>query len=267
MLAAGGLAVGTSACGSSAAPPAPAAAPTHPSAATILTRMRHSLQAVHSLRVVFRQSGAHHRRTQGWYAVSMPGRVSATVQRGGRVAAVRMIGARAWGREGIPFWTRLGDSSDVARALANHWFVVPAGTDPDLAQIRTQLSHTHFARCLVTDSMSGLHYAGSGAIDGVPAYELKSRGTKPGTATGRLWISAQKPYYPLREVQTSRYRAGAGPDPVCGQTAHDRSPGQNGTHASVTYEGFNDPVSIKVPAHPLSKAHPLTEADVEDVSY
>jgi hypothetical protein len=258
------LAVVPAGCGiSRPASPASTASAPHPSVKVILRRMRRSLNGLHSFGMHAWGTEMNGRRVTMRMTVAAPHRFQVKITTPKLGITERFIGQGVWVRLAPAVWQQRGWSLGAAELLAQQWFLPDSTEKLERfgSEVAAQLTGRDLARCLVLSGMSGLRFGGTGTINGFAADELISRGTRPGTAKGRLWVSAIKPYLPLRQVQTSPYRRGGKAIPACHDTAADQSRARNGRHGVTTFGAFNDPIHLDVPRHVYSHSHPFRVFD------
>ncbi len=145
------------------------------------------------------------------------------------------------------YWKAVGgkNGAEVARKVAGRWVKVPASSGASLKPVLAKLSPAHLASCMKVDT-GGLTNNGIKTVGGRRAIELEIEGGQPGTAPGLLYVAADGPVLPLRQIQTGPRKAGGKPDKRCNEN-EDRS-----TAGEVTFSRFNAVPKLTAPRGALS---------------
>ena len=112
-----------------------------------------------------------------------------------------------------------------------------------------KLSPKYLASCYAT-GLGTLSNNGVKTLDGRKVIVLEDKGDKPGTAPGLLYVAAEGPFLPLREVQTGPSKPGGKRDKRC-DAGDDKT-----TTADVTYSQYNRVPRLKAPRGALSLEEP-----------
>jgi hypothetical protein len=120
----------------------------------------------------------------------------------------------------------------LARKVANRWVAVPASAAASVTPSLARFSPKHLAACAMAGTGTVSSH-GVTTIGGRRAIELEDKGDLPGTSPGLLYVAADGPVLPLREVQTGPRRPGGRPDPRCDE------PDDHSSSGVVTFSRFD----------------------------
>jgi hypothetical protein len=152
---------------------------------------------------------------------------------------LRVVGKSTFMNGNRAFWgdaATLGrEQAALAKRWAGHWVKFPAG----MAEMVSPFKPKRMARCMVRVHGT-LEHGGMATVGRRRAIVLIDRGDKPGTAPGRLYVSASGRTLPLRLVQTGPAMPGGRPDPLCAEDDET-------TTGTVRFSAFDKPVSIVAP--------------------
>jgi hypothetical protein len=155
----------------------------------------------------------------------------------------------------VVYWRRSGGKSGnvLAAKLAGRWVKVPASAGDSVKPLLNELSPKYLASC-VTAGLGTLSNNGVKTYKGRKVIVLEDKGDRPGTTPGLLYVAADGPVLPLREIQTGPRKAGGKVDKRC-DAASDAS-----TAADVTFSRFDRVPPLKAPRNALSLESSGTEA-------
>lgn len=128
-----------------------------------------------------------------------------------------------------------------AAKLAGRWIKVPESLRGPFKPLLSQLSPKHLAACVVAGAGT-LTNNGLTTLGGRKVIVLEGKDDEPGATPGLLYIAADGPVLPLRQVQTGPRRAGGKLDKRCEEQADDKT-----TAGDVTYSQYNRVPAIKAP--------------------
>jgi hypothetical protein len=153
------------------------------------------------------------------------------------------------------YWRRSGGKSGkvLAAKLAGRWVKVPASAGDSVKPLLDELSPKYLASC-VTAGLGTLSNNGVKTYEGRKVIVLEDKGDRPGTTPGLLYVAADGPVLPLREIQTGPRKAGGKVDKRC-DAASDAS-----TAADVTFSRFDRVPPLKAPRNALSLENSGTTA-------
>jgi hypothetical protein len=175
--------------------------------------------------------------------VDGPQRLSATLDlRSVGMIRLMTLGLFSYFNAPRAYWATLPDMtpSEVA-AFSGRWLKVPTGISAEVKSVASRLgSLRQIARCW-SNSRTSLSYIGRGDLDGHPVVILANRGAAPGSAPGKVYVSATPPKLPLRTVVTGPQKPGASAD--CRSTV---------TAEVETLSDFNQRFDISPPPHAIS---------------
>ncbi len=145
------------------------------------------------------------------------------------------------------YWKRSGGKSGNALAakFAGRWVEVPASAGDSVKPLLDELSPKYLASC-VTVGLGTLSNNGVKTLGGRKAIVLEDKGDRPGTTPGLLYVAADGPVLPLREIQTGPRKAGGKVNKRC-DAASDAS-----TAADFTFSRFDRVPPLKAPRNALS---------------
>lgn len=145
------------------------------------------------------------------------------------------------------YWRRTGGKSGKALAakLAGRWVKVPASAGDSVKPLLDELSPKYLASC-VTVGLGTLSNNGVKTLGGRKAIVLEDKGDRPGTSPGLLYVAADGPVLPLREIQTGPRKAGGKVNKRC-DAASDAS-----TAADFTFSRFDRVPPLRAPRNALS---------------
>jgi hypothetical protein len=115
----------------------------------------------------------------------------------------------------------------------------------------TKLSPKHLASCATT-GLGTLSNNGVKTLGGRKVIVLEDKGDRPGTTPGLLYVAADGPALPLREVQTGPRKPGGKLNKRC-DSASDKS-----TESDVAFSRFDRVPQLKAPRGALSFEDPGT---------
>ncbi len=144
------------------------------------------------------------------------------------------------------YWRRSGGKSGNALAtkLAGRWVKVPASAGDSVKPLLDELSPKHLASC-VTVGTGTLSNNGVKTLGGRKVIVLQDKGDRPGTTPGLLYVAAEGPVLPLREIQTGPRKPGGKVNKRC-DAASDAS-----TAADVSFSRFDRVPPLKAPRNAL----------------
>jgi hypothetical protein len=153
------------------------------------------------------------------------------------------------------YWRASGGKNGpaLARKLAGRWVKVPASVRASVNAILSKLSPKHLASCFST-GLGTLSNNGLKTLGGRKAILLQDKGAQPGTAPGLLYVTADSPVLPLRQIQTGPRKAGGKLDKRC-DDANDKT-----TASDVTLSRYNRVSPLKAPRNALSLENSGTTA-------
>ena len=181
--------------------------------------------------------GKHTTRVTG--DVSAAGRADMTIREAGTRARVILVPGAYYLNANAAFWKANGGSQGpaVADKLAGRWFKT---TDPGLRSLVAEFLPKHVASC-VSAGTGTLSNGGVSSVGGRRAVVVIDAGDQPGTAPGKLYVSASGPSLPLRIVQTGPTRPGGHIDKRC------QDEPSTSTASDVRFSGFDQPRHIHAP--------------------
>jgi hypothetical protein len=149
------------------------------------------------------------------------------------------------------YWRASGgkDGKTLAAKLAGRWVKVPGSVRGSVDSLLTKLSPKHLATCY-SSGTAALSNKGVTTLGGRKAIVLEAKGDRPGTAPGRLYVAADGPVLPLREIQTGPRKPGGKLDKRCDE-ADDKT-----TAADVTLSQFDRVPPLRAPRGALSLESP-----------
>lgn len=145
------------------------------------------------------------------------------------------------------YWRASGGKNGpaLARKLADRWVKVPGSVRASVASTLSKLAPKHLALCY-SIGLGTLSNNGLKSLGGHKAIQLEDKGAQPGTAPGLLYIAADGPVLPLRQIQTGPRKAGGKLDKRC-DDPHDET-----TAADVTLSHYDRVPQLTAPRHALS---------------
>jgi hypothetical protein len=145
------------------------------------------------------------------------------------------------------YWRASGGKNGpaLARKLADRWVKVPESVRASVASTLSKLAPKHLALCYST-GLGTLSNNGLKTLGGRKAILLEDKGAQPGTAPGLLYIAADGPVLPLRQLQTGPRKAGGKLDKRC-DDADDKT-----TASDVTLSRYDRVPQLTAPRHALS---------------
>jgi hypothetical protein len=158
-------------------------------------------------------------------------------------------------KAGASYWKAVGgkNGAEVARKVAGRWVKVPASSGVSLKPVLSKLSPQYLGSCVAVNT-GGLINNGIKKVSGRRAIELEIKGDQPGTTPGLLYVAADGPVLPLRQIQTGPRRPGGKRDKRC-EESEDHS-----TSGEVSFSRFNAVPKLTAPRHALSLEDPGTTA-------
>jgi hypothetical protein len=175
--------------------------------------------------------------------VARDGKVRYKADTDGRRFEVIAAGTRVYMRANAAFWRRNGGER-LAGRLAGRWVRVPAQRAGGITAVLDPLKPSRLAFCM-TQPSGTLEIHGTAKVGGKQAVAILSKGDRPGTAPGALYVQARGPALLLRSVQTGPARPGGNVDPRCD------SHGSSITKADIRLSRFDMDVTIRIPKHVL----------------
>jgi hypothetical protein len=153
------------------------------------------------------------------------------------------------------YWKASGGKNGEALAskLAGRWVKVPESVRGTVQSLLSKLSPKHLASCY-SSGTGTLSNNGVKTLGGRQTILLEDKGDQPGTAPGLLYVAADGPVLPLRQIQTGPRKAGGKRDKRCDE-AHDTT-----TAADITMSRFDRVPPLKAPRHVLSLENSGTTA-------
>lgn len=153
------------------------------------------------------------------------------------------------------YWRASGgkDGKTLAAKLAGRWVKVPGSVRGSVDSLLTKLSPKHLASCY-SKGTATLSNKGVTTLGRRKAIVLEVKGDRPGTAPGRLYVTAEGPVLPLREIQTGPRKPGGKLDKHCDE-ADDKT-----TASDVTLSRFDRVPQLKAPRRALSLESPGSTA-------
>jgi hypothetical protein len=179
-------------------------------------------------------------RTSG--DVDASGSVDMKVGYAGARWRFRVVGRQGFMKGNKAFWFGTAYDGPLPAELAElpgHW--VKLSADSAVTKSMRSLTPARFVHCLVTVHGT-LAKAGIEKQDGRRAIVLVDRGDKPGTAPGKLYVTATGPVLPLRSVQSGPLKSG-GP-------RNNRRCNKGGEMISTSetrFSAFDQPLNIQAP--------------------
>src|SRR4051794_15996749 len=155
-----------------------------------------------------------------------------------------MMGNHIYIRGSAKFWRAHSMPPRAMAIVAGRWVIVPPTRQ--FTALKRELQPESMAHC-ITVNLGSVRDAGRVTRNGEQLRLLELAGDKPGSAPGRVFISADGPAFVRTVEQTGPARPGGTRDPLCD------ADGTNDTErATTTLSRINRPVTIAAPAHPLS---------------
>lgn len=171
--------------------------------------------------------------------VSASGRADVTFRERGASVRVILLQSTMYLKANAAFWKANGGKNGrkLADKLAGRWLKT---NDPSLKSLIDQVLPKHMASC-VNVGTGTLKKGGVSSVGGKRAVVIVSKGDKPGTTPGRLYVTTTGAILPLRVLQTGRRKPGGHIDRRC------QDPDDTSTSSDVRLGAFNEPLHITAP--------------------
>jgi hypothetical protein len=175
------------------------------------------------------------------------GAASLVVSERGHSARMIILPKAVYLKGNASYWkaTAGAAGSLLARKVANRWVALPESMAAAVTPSLAKFSPKHLAACATADTGTVSSH-GVRTIGGRRAFELEDAGDLPGTSPGLLYVAADGPALPLREIQKGPRRPGGRPDPRCDE------PADHSTSGEVTFSRFDAISEIVAPPGALS---------------
>jgi hypothetical protein len=205
----------------------------------IVADLATAVGGLHSYRIQGTTTDAHG-VAQVTAEVAGPGRLAATLRRGPISIELISLAGVTYFRATTSYWAAQGDMTPAQVSnIANHWVKLPNSVSPELQAGVTRITNLARSAHCWTRTKGTLSITGTGTVNGRPAVIVSSDGSEPGSARGSTYIASTGPAWPLRTILT-------GP-PTPGGPAACSVQGESLTAESITFSGFNQPVSLSAP--------------------
>jgi hypothetical protein len=220
-VAAVGVAAVLGGCGGSAVPAAPAPVALHGTSAQVLAAAAAAMRTTKSVEMRSAWRDPNKDRASIDVKIEVPDRVDMTIRDGATEAEIRIVGNAAYMQANAVFWLEQPNSSPAAVGLGGRWLKLPA-TTPGLAALRVFARPHVIGRCSLG---SGASVKGADAfkvapgitkVGGVPAIKLTDLADGRRGRASLIYISAFKPYLPLRMVGYGTDRSRTSTSSICG---------------------------------------------------
>jgi hypothetical protein len=181
------------------------------------------------------------------------GSASIAVTEGKASVGMILLPKATYMKANAAYWRVNGGKSGktLASKIAGRWVKVPDSAGDSLQPLLTKLSPKHLASCATT-GLGTLSNNGVKTLGGRKVIVLEDKGDRPGTTPGLLYVAADGPALPLREVQTGPRKPGGKLNKRC-DSASDKS-----TESDVTFSRFDRVPQLKAPRGALSFEDPGT---------
>lgn len=165
---------------------------------------------------------------------------------GGSSVAFIMLPKSTYMMASAKFWRQSGGVNDrkLVNKLARRWVKVPKSARGSFQPLLAELSPKRFASCFSVGTGT-LSNNGVKTLGGRKVIVVEAKGDRPGTTPGVVYIAADGPVLPLREVQTGPRRPGGKLDKRCDEQ-DDTS-----TAGDATYSQYNRVPSLRAPRNAL----------------
>lgn len=175
------------------------------------------------------------------------GSASIAVTEGKASVAMILLPKATYMKANAAYWRANGGKSGktLASKIAGRWVKVPESAGDSVQPLLTKLSPKHLASC-ATSGLGTLSNNGMKTLGGRKVIVLEDKGDRPGTTPGLLYVAADGPALPLREVQTGPRKPGGKLNKRC-ESANDKS-----TKSDVTFSRFDRVSPLKAPRGALS---------------
>jgi hypothetical protein len=178
------------------------------------------------------------------------GAAGIAVTEGKGSARLILLRKAAYMKANAVYWRANGAGKMVAAKIAGRWVEVPVSAGDDFQSLK-DLMPKHLASC-VTRGLGTVSNNGVKTLGGRKVIVLESKGDRPGSTPGLLYVAAEGPALPLREVQTGPRRPGGKVDGRCSD------PNDKSTKSEVTFSRFDRVPPLKAPKGALLLEDPGT---------
>jgi hypothetical protein len=127
-----------------------------------------------------------------------------------------------------------------ASKLADRWIKVPESARGPFKPLLAKLSPKHLASCVFAGTGTMTNH-GLTTLGGRKVIVLEGKADQPGATPGSVYIAADGPVLPVRQVQTGPRRAGGKLDKRC-EAADDKT-----TAGDLTFSQYNRVPAIRAP--------------------
>lgn len=153
------------------------------------------------------------------------------------------------------YWRASGgiDDPKVIAKVAGQWVKVPGSVRDSVDSLLSMLAPENLARCLAGRTGT-LTNNGVKTLGGRKVIVVEAKGDRAGATPGLLYIAADGPVLPVRDVQTGPRKAGGKLDKRC-DSSDDKT-----TTADIAISRFDRVPQIRAPRRFLSIEQPGTTA-------
>ncbi|MET0602897.1 MAG: hypothetical protein ABW167_12995 [Baekduia sp.] len=211
----------------------------------ILSDMKRDLGKVNSLHFAGRMtdpSGV----TQMSGDVFASGSASIGVTQGKATVRMILLPNSTYMKANAVYWRSAGGKDpELIAKLAGRWVKVPGSVRGSVRSVLSILAPKNLARCLAGRTGT-LTNNGVSTLGGRRVIVVEAKGDRPGATPGLLYIAADGPVLPVRDVQTGPRKAGGKLDRRCDD------PDSKTSAADITMSRFNRVPQLRAPRHALS---------------
>jgi hypothetical protein len=202
-----------------------------------------ALGRVHGFHLEGIEEDLHGRATSIVADFRLPGRLEMSFVRGGERIEFRLVAGYGYLKAPRSFWATANRHlpAQALGLVADHWVKVPAATS-GFAVFAAWANPSTIGECMIGSNLGTVSVAGRATVAGRPAIALIDHGDLPGSARGKLYVTATGALLPLRVTQTGPQRRGGVSDPARNEPSGSNS--SDTKAGDLRFSRYNESVSI-----------------------